>query len=145
MRHYSLESEDDIEETRSNIRVSNIFGRRRFSSGSNKSNRFKILSKHLSAEETEINKERLAAVGDLMSVFYEDEDDASSDQDDLIEELQDIGYIITPKGISTKSVLSNCDCKTRTAGKTGQTSEQIHKTSFQTPLSYNRMVHERKQ
>ena len=106
VRHYSSESEDDIEETRSNIRVSNIFGRRRSSSCGNKSIRFKNLSKHLSAEETEINKERLAAVGDPMSVFYDDEDDVSSDQDDLIEELQNIGYIITPKSISSKSVLT---------------------------------------
>ena len=32
-----------------------------------------------------------------MCVFPDEGEDISSDQDDLIEELQDIGYIITPE------------------------------------------------
>lgn len=98
-----------MEETRSrsNSFVSSIFGRRRLSSVNNKPNRFKLLARHLSAEESEINKERLAALGVLMSAFYDDEDDASSDQDDLIDELQDIGYFITPKDVDSKTDLDS--------------------------------------
>ena len=40
----------------------------------------------------EINKERLARLADLMSVFA-DEDNWTSDQDELIEELQEIGFL----------------------------------------------------
>lgn len=46
--------------------------------------------------DDEINKKRLAELADLMTVFA-DEEGWTSDQDDLIDELQDIGYIIAPK------------------------------------------------
>ena len=42
-----------------------------------------------------------------MSVFIDDEDKASSDQDEMIEELQDIGYMITPKDRDTKTHTNN--------------------------------------
>ena len=82
-----------------NIRAFNTVGKRRSSSSSTciKPIRIKIRSRRLSVEEGKINKEKLAVLGDLMSVFYDDEENATSDQDDLIEELQDIGYFITSK------------------------------------------------
>ena len=80
-----------------NIRAFNAFGKRRSSSRRKKSIRIKTRSRRLSTEEGEINKGKLAALGDLMSAFYDDEEDATSDQDDLIEELQDIDYFITSK------------------------------------------------
>ena len=46
-------------------------------------------------------------MADLMSVFIDDEDKASSDQDEMIEELQDIGYIITPKVGDTNTHTNN--------------------------------------
>ena len=109
VRRYSTASENDEEEprSRSNSQIFNIFGRRRSSSGNNKPNRFKQLARHLSVEEAETYKEKLAAVGDLMSVFYDDEDEVSSDQDDLIEELHDIGYFITPKDMDSKTDLDS--------------------------------------
>ena len=42
-----------------------------------------------------------------MSVFYDDEDEISSDQDDLIEELLDIGYFITRKDMDSKTDLDS--------------------------------------
>ena len=103
VRRYSSVSVGETGETRSNSWVASMFGRRRSSSSSHKSIKIKTLSKQLSIEEAEINKERLAAVGDLMTAFYDDEDDVSSDQDDLIEELQDIGYLITPKNMVSEA------------------------------------------
>ena len=50
----------------------------------------------LSADEVETNKERLVAIADLMSVFA-DEDNFTSDQDELMNELQDIGFLIAPR------------------------------------------------
>ena len=43
-----------------------------------------------------VNESRIAALADLMSVFV-DENECSSDQDDMMNELQEIGYIVTPK------------------------------------------------
>ena len=112
VRHYASEIADNSAETRSNIFVPIIFGRRRSSSATQ--TEFKQRSRCLTAMEAEINMKRLEAVGDLISVFYDDEDDISSDQDDLIEELQDIGYFITPKGVNAKSmnVKARSDVKT---------------------------------
>ena len=101
VRHYASEIIDNSAETRSNILVPIIFGRRRSSSTQTE---FIQRSRCLTAMEAEINIKRLEAVGDLISVFYDKEDDISSDQDDLIEELQNIGYFITPKDVNAKSM-----------------------------------------
>ena len=94
-------TEEDTEEPQSNSWLPSVFRRRRSSASSTKStksSRLQSISRQLSTEEKEINKENLSSLGDLMSVFYDKEEDASSDQDSLIEELHDIGYLITPKG-----------------------------------------------
>ena len=139
VRRYSTVSVEDAEETKANTRISNIFRRRRSSSSSNKSSQFKQLARQLSEEEREINKERLAAVGDLMSVFVDEGEDISSDQDDLIEELQDIGYIITPKhnDVNTTDVLDEGVLNTKNARHTCKNTKQNRNSSF-------RMVRERK-
>ena len=97
IRRYSSVSEDDTGETRSNIRAFNIFGRRRSSASSDRSERVRKLSRQLSEEEAEINRERLAAIGDFLSMFKDDDEEYSSDQDDLVEDLQNVGYLITPQ------------------------------------------------
>ena len=54
-----------------------------------------------SASVASINKAKMAALADLMTVF-KDENECSSDQDDMIDELQEIGYFIGPKTRVTK-------------------------------------------
>ena len=100
IRRYASVPEEDKEAATTNFR-SNIFARKQSHSGGDKSKHFKQLSKGLSKEEIETNKKRIASVADLMTVFA-DENDLSSDQDELIEELQNIGYIITSKGSGNK-------------------------------------------
>ena len=77
----------------------NIFGRRRSSASSDRSERVRKLSRQLSEEEAEINRERLAAIGDFLSMFKDDDEEYSSDQDDLVDDLQNIGYLITPQDV----------------------------------------------
>ena len=107
VRRYSSASEADTETFGSNIRGFNRFGRRRSSSVSVKSVRIRRISRQLSVDEAEINEERLARLGNLMSAFYDDPDDVSSDQDSLIEELHDIGYLITPKDMDSETKTDN--------------------------------------
>ena len=138
---YASVSEDDLEASATNTvfrpLVQNRSGTRR-----NKSNHFNQLAKGLSEEELEAYKQRLTDVADLMSVFVDDEDDASSDQDDLIKELQDIGYIATPKhtdkntDTNTDSVLGD-DVFKKTVAATADTRE---KGSDNLKYSRNRMI-----
>ena len=74
---------------------------RRSSSVDDNSKRFIELSKRLSQEELETNRKRLGSLGEFLDLFAEVEDCGSSDQDSLIEDLQDIGYILTPKATDT--------------------------------------------
>ena len=96
---YSSLSEDDTVESRSNTRMFNFFGRRRSSASSDRSTRIRKRSRQLSEEEEKINRKRLAAIGNFLSLFNDDEEEISSDQDDLVEDLQNIGYLITPKDV----------------------------------------------
>ena len=142
VRRYSSVSEDETEETRSNIRVFNIFRRRQSSASSDRSERFRKLSRQLSEEEAEINRERLAAIGDFLSMFKDDDEEYSSDQDDLVEDLQNVGYLITPKDdvvfeekMENDEAGFNAEC-TKEAGKS---------TRFNNNSAYDRFCRHMKQ
>ena len=115
VRRYSEVLAEDTDEAKSNSGLSSISRRRQSSASSTKSARLQAITRKLSEEEAEYNKERLAVLGDLMSVFYDEEDDFSSDQDDFLEELHDVGYLITPKdmklGTKAENVFDEDDAK----------------------------------
>ena len=111
VRRYSLALDGEIEESRSTTRMINSRGKLQPYSESELSSenerptlaRIKARSRRLSVEEGEMNQQKLAKLGTFMSVFYDDEGDANSDQDSLIEELQDIGYFYTSEESGTKT------------------------------------------
>ena len=53
-------------------------------------------SKGSMASTIGLNESKIAALANLMSVFV-DENECSSDQDDMMNELQEIGYFVSPK------------------------------------------------
>ena len=70
-----------------------------------------------------VNQSRIAALADLMTVFV-DEDECSSDQDEMMNELQQIGYIVTPESLDNEDGNERFGDATR--HKTQEISESVY-------------------
>ena len=84
-----------------------------------------------------LNESKIAALANLMSVFV-DENECSSDQDDMMNELQEIGYFVSPKCRDFES--RNEGFEYSTIQKTDASSESVDAGTKNVTLAENLLV-----